>query len=106
MDRRVYLRKLTNEREFPTFGLKPERIKSSTTLVQRDTEILDRVNSFPSKLIRKTTSVTVKLGFTGVYEGCPKMPYNRALFSYFALNLILWVLVRIANVCVPTIYVF
>ena len=60
LDRRVYLRKLTNEREFPTFCLKPERIKSSTTLVQRDTEILNRVNSFPSKLLRKTTSVTLR----------------------------------------------
>ena len=48
LDKWFYLRNMPNENEIPTFGLKPERIKSSTKSVQRDTEIQDRVNSFQS----------------------------------------------------------
>ena len=48
LDKWFYLRNMPNENEIPTFGLKPEMIKSSTKSVQRDTEIQDRVNSFQS----------------------------------------------------------
>ena len=48
LDRWFYLQYMTNENEIPTFGLKPERIKSRTKSVQRDTEIQDQVNLFQS----------------------------------------------------------
>ena len=49
----VFLLSVWNMEEISTFSLKPKGMKPNTNVVQRYTEILDRVNSFKAKRIGK-----------------------------------------------------